>query len=48
VTIVKFRKNSKQKSGAVGHLTKGVIDRTAYYVPAVVLAYIPWENPELY
>ena len=46
--IVFNTKNSKQKSGAVGHLTKGVIDRTAYYVPAVVLAYIPWENPELY
>ncbi len=68
--IVFNTKNSKQNSGAVGHLSKGllslsvyllfrlsfltnvkhlgVIDRTAYYIPAVVLAFIPWENPEFY
>lgn len=44
-----FRKsNSKQKSGAVGILTNDVIDRTAYYVNAVVLALIPFNNKELY
>ncbi len=40
--------NSKQAAGAVGQLTKGVIDRTAYYEQAVVLAFIPFQWPELY
>lgn len=40
--------NSKQSSGTVGHLTKGVIDRCLYYVHAVVLAFIPFNWPSLY
>lgn len=40
--------NSKQSTGAVGILTTGIINRTALYEPAVVLAFIPFMNPELY
>ena len=40
--------NSKQKSGAVGLLTKNIIDRTQLYVPAITLALIPFQNPQLY
>jgi inosine/xanthosine triphosphatase len=40
--------NSKQKSGAVGILTRDVITRTTYYEHAVVLALIPLINPDLY
>ena len=42
------RTNSKQGNGAVGLLTGDVIDRAAYYVHAVILALIPFRNPELY
>ena len=42
------RTNSKQGNGAVGILTNGLIDRAAYYQPAVVLALIPFINQELY
>ena len=42
------RTNSKQGNGAVGILTNGLIDRAAYYEPAVVLALIPFLNQELY
>jgi len=40
--------NSKQAGGTVGHLSRGVIDRTAYYEPAVVLAMVPLLWPDLY
>jgi inosine/xanthosine triphosphatase len=44
-----FKKiNSKQGEGTVGSLTKGVIDRAAYYEHAVILAFIPFQWPELY
>jgi inosine/xanthosine triphosphatase len=42
------RVNSKQGSGTVGHLTRGIIDRTQYYEQAVILAMIPFQWPELY
>lgn len=42
------RKNSKQSNGAVGILTNDLIDRAAYYEPAVVLALIPFLQPGLY
>lgn len=41
------RSNSKQKTGSVGILTGDVIDRTAYYAQAVVLALIPFRNAGL-
>ncbi|MFW6220086.1 MAG: inosine/xanthosine triphosphatase [Nanoarchaeota archaeon] len=40
--------NSKQKNGAVGILTKNVIDRKKYYMEAIILALIPFKNKELY
>lgn len=46
--VVFQRTNSKQANGAVGILTGDVIDRTVYYVDAVVLALIPFKNEELY
>jgi inosine/xanthosine triphosphatase len=42
------RSNSKQTNGAVGLLTRDVLDRTKYYEQAVVLALIPFANCELY
>ncbi|MCF7801403.1 MAG: inosine/xanthosine triphosphatase [Candidatus Marinimicrobia bacterium] len=40
--------NSKQNTGAVGILTKGMINRTAYYEPAILFALIPWLMPGYY
>lgn len=40
--------NSKQKNGTVGSLTGNVIDRTEYYTQTVILALIPFINPDLY
>merc|ERR1711962_1905044 len=39
--------NSKQGEGTVGKLTKGVVDRTAYYEHAVVLAFARFNFPLL-
>lgn len=41
------RCDSKRGSGAVGILTGGVIDRTAYFEHAVIMALIPFANPNL-
>jgi inosine/xanthosine triphosphatase len=46
--IVFGRTNSKQENGAVGLLTGNVIDRAAFYEQAVILALIPFRNPDLY
>ncbi len=46
--IVFKRKNSKQENGAVGILTEDIISRTHYYIEAIVLALIPFKNPDLY
>ncbi|HNR47594.1 MAG TPA: inosine/xanthosine triphosphatase [Anaerolineaceae bacterium] len=46
--IVFSRSNSKQENGAVGILTDNAINRTQFYEPAVMLALIPFKNPELY
>lgn len=46
--IVFGQKNSKQGNGTVGNLTKNVITRTSYYVPAVVFALVPFINKDLY
>ncbi len=42
------RLDSKSKNGAVGILTKDLIDRSAYYEQALILALIPFIHPELY
>jgi inosine/xanthosine triphosphatase len=41
-------KNSKHKGGAVGSLTGGELNRTEYYVQPVLLALVPFVNPDLY
>jgi len=46
--IIFKRSNSKQQNGSVGLLTKGAIDRTAYYEHAVTLAFVPFITNELY
>jgi len=46
--VVFGRQNSKQENGAVGLLTGDVIDRIALYEQAIILALIPFKNPELY
>ncbi len=46
--IIFQRMNSKQEDGAVGLLTGQVIDRMELYKSAVVLACIPFKNPQLY
>jgi len=46
--IVFNHHNSKQERGTVGFLTNNLINRTSYYVDAVVLALIPFTNKELY
>lgn len=46
--IVFSRVDSKRKNGAVGLLTGDVIDRVGFYSPAVILALIPFKNPDLY
>jgi non-canonical (house-cleaning) NTP pyrophosphatase len=42
------RVNSKHGSGTVGVLTDGLIDRSAYYEHALVLALVPWIRPDVY
>jgi non-canonical (house-cleaning) NTP pyrophosphatase len=42
------RSNSKQGNGAIGILTNDVIDRTALYEHAVILALTPFVKKELY
>ena len=46
--VVFGRTRSKQKEGAVGLLTGGVIDRMRLYEQSVVLALIPLRNARLY
>lgn len=46
--LIFSKSNSKQKNGAVGLLTHNIIDRTDLYRDAVILALIPFINPDLY
>ncbi|PNP40233.1 hypothetical protein TGAMA5MH_07888 [Trichoderma gamsii] len=39
--------NSKQHSGSIGLLTGDLINRSAYYVPAVIGALVPFRNSNL-
>ncbi|OQR83032.1 hypothetical protein ACHHYP_15219 [Achlya hypogyna] len=41
------KSNSKQKNGTVGLLTGDAITRSSYYEQAVVLAFVPFKNPDL-
>ena len=40
--------NSKQKSGAIGHLTREVITRKDLYTQGIITALIPFLNPDLF
>lgn len=40
--------NTKQKSGIIGILTKGVTDREALYVQGLIMALVPFVNENLY
>ena len=40
--------NSKQSNGAIGLLTNDILVRATLYEPAVIMAMIPFFNPELY
>lgn len=42
------QKNSKQKDGGVGFLTKGHMTRKSLYVPGLITALIPFMNESLY
>lgn len=46
--IVFNRSNSKRDNGAVGILTDNVIDRIQLYEHAVILALLPFKNPDLF
>jgi len=46
--IVFSQTNSKQQNGAIGLLTGDVLNRTSLYEHAVVLALVPFRNPNLY
>jgi inosine/xanthosine triphosphatase len=46
--VVFERSNSKQEDGAIGILTRNLLDRAGLYEHAVLLALVPFLNPELY
>lgn len=46
--IVFGRTNANQVNGAVGLLTGDQVTRTSYFTDAVIMALIPFKNPELY
>jgi inosine/xanthosine triphosphatase len=46
--LVFGRTNSKQDNGAIGLLTEDVIDRVQYYEHAMIMALVPFKNPDLY
>ena len=41
-------KNTKQKGGAIGFLTNGVMDRKDLYVQGLIVALVPFIKKELY
>jgi inosine/xanthosine triphosphatase len=46
--IVFQRDNSKQENGAIGLLSGNAITRSSLYEQAVVMALLPFRNPDLY
>ncbi|MBN2047914.1 MAG: DUF84 family protein, partial [Anaerolineaceae bacterium] len=48
IDVVFGAKHSKQQNGAVGMLTGDAVTRTQVHELAVILALIPFRNPELY
>jgi inosine/xanthosine triphosphatase len=41
------RSNSKHHNGAIGLLSGDVVDRLEYYVHAMIMALVPFKNPQL-
>jgi inosine/xanthosine triphosphatase len=41
------RSNSKHKNGAIGLLSGDVVDRLSYYIHAMIMALVPFKNPQL-
>jgi inosine/xanthosine triphosphatase len=46
--IVFNESKSGQKQGTIGILTNNIINRTRYYIDPVIMALIPFKNPDLY
>lgn len=46
--IVFGKNNSKQSEGAIGILTKNLVNRTSLYEHAIILALVQFINPDLY
>lgn len=44
--IVFGQRNSKQNNGSIGLLTDNALTRTSYYIPAVIMALIPFKKPQ--
>ncbi|MBI1878034.1 MAG: DUF84 family protein, partial [Chloroflexi bacterium] len=40
--------NTRQKGGAIGLLTQGVMDRKTLYVQGIIVALVPFMNDQLY
>lgn len=42
------QKNTKQKMGAIGFFTKGIMNRKELYIPGIISALVPFNHPEMY
>ncbi|MBN1300147.1 MAG: inosine/xanthosine triphosphatase [Melioribacteraceae bacterium] len=42
------QKNTKQKMGAIGYFTNGVMERKDLYIPGIISALVPFNHPEMY
>ena len=45
--VVFSQQNSKRRNGSIGLLTDDALTRTSFYSPAVLMALIPFKNPDL-
>jgi inosine/xanthosine triphosphatase len=45
--VVFSQQNSKRRNGSIGLLTDDALTRTGFYSPAVLMALIPFKNPDL-
>lgn len=41
-------KNTKQKMGAIGFFTKGIMNRKELYIPGIISALVPFNHPDMY
>ena len=42
------QENTKQKTGAIGFFTNGVMDRKELYIPGIISALVPFNHPSMY